>query len=121
MVGCARWIIARVRRASTSSSVWAISSRAAYTQLRARVGQPGDDRLEQLGPAVGQGQHRRRLGAVAAEEARWRLGQGQGHRVPGGRGADEQAATSVTQRRRRGDSPRLARPTASTVSCAILR
>ena len=51
---------ARVRRDSTSSSVHAISSRAAYTSSRARVGQALDRGLEQLGTPVCQRQHRRR-------------------------------------------------------------
>ncbi len=64
---------ARVRRASTSSSVRAISSPGGVDRLGAEVGQPGDHGLEQLRTSVGQGQHVRRLRAVAAGGGwRWR-------------------------------------------------
>ena len=88
-------------------------------ELGPGVGQPCHDRLEQLRAAVGQGKHLAR--------PRCRSGRGGAHwgwaSVTGSRVlvvAPSRRSDLVTQRRRRGDSPR--RPTTtSTVSWAILR
>ena len=55
----------RVRRDSTSSSVHAISSAAAYRTSAPGVGQAGHDGLEQFGAAFGQGEHVSASRAVA--------------------------------------------------------
>ena len=86
--------------------------------LSSGIRQAGDDRFEQLGPALGQCEHGGALGTVTAEEVRLRVGHGD--RILGGGVAPRSRSDLVTQRRVLGDSPSW-RTTASTVSCAIFR
>ncbi len=75
-----------MRRSARSSASSTSSWRSAWTSSAPHHGHAGGDRVEQLGPAVGERDHRGRLGPVAAHEP---LRRGDG--AQGGRrgGADE--------------------------------
>ena len=84
------------------------SPRGPRRPARPGVGQAGDDRLEQLGAAVGQRQHVRRTRCRSGRGgAPWGWAIATGSRVLVV-GADAAAGCLVTQRRRRGDSPSCA-------------
>ena len=122
---------ARVRRSRTSATEQAISCRDGVDGLDLQVAQPGHQRVEQLGPAVGQGQHGRGLGAVAAGQ----VGGDRGRRrsvppaaasAPTGRGAAWPPGRAPAQPEVLGHAAAAGRrprawTTASTVSSAILR